>query len=68
MRHIVSATALRSGEQLAMCGYVFPSYAAAVDAGHKVGNFLPLLTSFADAHARGVDCESCIIRHCKVAS
>jgi hypothetical protein len=63
MLHIVSATALSSGEQLAMCGHVFPSYRAAVDAGHKVGNYLGCETSFSAYHARGVDCEACMVRH-----
>jgi hypothetical protein len=63
MRHIVSATGLTTGEHLAMCGHVFASYRAAVDAGHKVGNYTPTMTTLSAYHARGVDCESCAIRH-----
>lgn len=63
MRHIISATALTGGEQLAMCGHVFPSYRAAVDAGHAVGNYTPTMTTMSAYHARGVDCEACIVRH-----
>ena len=63
MKHIVSATALTSGEQLAMCGHVFPSYRAAVDAGHAVGNYLGQSDTMSSYHARGVDCESCAVRH-----
>jgi hypothetical protein len=61
--HIVSATALTDGSQLAMCGYVFRSYRDAVAAGHPVGNYLPLLGTLSEGHGRGVDCESCIVRH-----
>jgi hypothetical protein len=63
MRHIVAATGLTTGEHLAMCGHVFPSYRAAVDAGHQVGNYTPTMTTLAAYHARGVDCEPCAIRH-----
>jgi hypothetical protein len=63
MLHIVSATALTSGEQLAMCGHVFPSYTAAVAAGHKVGNYLGQADTLSAYHTRGVDCEACIVRH-----
>lgn len=65
MKHIVSATPLSTGEQLAMCGYVFSSYRDAVDAGHKVGNYLGAYDSLSAYHARGVDCEACIVRHAK---
>lgn len=68
MRHIVSATALSTGEQLAMCGHVFPSYTTAVTAGHKVGNYLPRGATLAAYHRRGVDCEACIMRHAKAES
>jgi len=63
MKHIVSATALTSGEHLAMCGHVFPSYRAAVDAGHPVGNYLGQSDTLSGYHARGVDCEVCAVRH-----
>lgn len=62
-RHIVSATALTSGEQLAMCGHVFAGYRAAVDAGHKVGNYLTPMMTLSAYHAEGVDCETCAVRH-----
>lgn len=61
--HIISATALATGEQLSMCGDVFPTYDAAVSAGHKVGNYLNQRTTLAAYHAAGVDCDSCIVRH-----
>lgn len=41
MKHIVSATTLTSGAQLALCGYVFPSYETAVEQGSQ-GRELPL--------------------------
>ena len=63
MHHIVSATALTSGEQLAMCGHVFPSYVAARDAGHPVGNYLRQCNTLSAYHALGVDCEACAVRH-----
>lgn len=63
MRHIISATTLTSGAQLAMCGHVFESYSAAVAAGHPVGNYTPQANTLSAYHARGVDCESCIVRH-----
>ena len=62
MRHIISATGLTTGEHLAMCGHVFPSYRAAVDAGHPVGNYMPPVHTLAQGHERGVDCEACILR------
>ena len=63
MKHIVSATTLTTGEQLAMCGHVFPSYRAAVDAGHPVGNYTPTMATLAAYHSRGIDCEGCAVRH-----
>ena len=63
MQHIVSATSLTTGHQLAMCGHVFPSYADAVQSGHKVGNYLPRADTLSAYHARGVECESCIVAH-----
>ncbi len=65
MKHIVSATALTTGEQLAMCGHVFQSYDAARQAGHQVGNYLGQHDTLSAYHARGVDCETCIVRHQK---
>jgi hypothetical protein len=65
MKHIISATGLTSGEQLGMCGYVFPSYQSAVDAGHTVGNYIPRMNTFAAYHERGVECECCISRHAR---
>jgi hypothetical protein len=52
-----------TGEQLAMCGHVFPSYRAAVDAGHAVGNYTARADTLSSYHARGIECESCIVRH-----
>jgi hypothetical protein len=63
MKHIISATALSTGEQLAMCGYVFPSYRAAVDAGHAIGNYTGRADTLSAYHARGIECETCIVRH-----
>jgi hypothetical protein len=63
MVHIISATAIERGQQLAMCGHVFESYRAAVDAGHAVGNYTPTMTTMAAYHARGIECEACIVRH-----
>jgi hypothetical protein len=63
MLHIISATSLSNGQQLAMCGHVFDSYRAAVDAGHAVGNYTPTMTTLSAYHARGVDCEACMVRH-----
>jgi hypothetical protein len=63
VKHIISATGLTTGEQLAMCGHVFPSYRAAVDAGHAVGNYTGTATTLSSYHARGIDCEACIVRH-----
>lgn len=63
MRHIISATALSTGEHLAMCGHVFESYRAAVISGHKVGNYLGQYATLSAYHARGIDCETCIVRH-----
>ena len=58
-RHIISATALTSGEQLAMCGARLGSYDAAVDAGHVVGNYVrPTLDSCA---RRGISCPECVV-------
>jgi len=62
MHHVISATALTSGEHLAMCGHVFPSYRAAVDAGHPIGNYIRTPKTLADGHAMGIDCEACIAR------
>lgn len=64
MRHIISATTLSSGAQLAMCGHVFGSFDAAVSGGHRVGNyFRPASLTLSGYHAEGVDCEACIIKH-----
>jgi hypothetical protein len=63
MKHIISATALTTGEHLAMCGHVFPSYRTAVNAGHAVGNYTGRMTTLSAYHARGVDCEACMVRH-----
>jgi hypothetical protein len=63
MPHIISATAIERGQQLAMCGHVFESYRAAVDAGHAVGNYTPTMTAMSAYHARGIECEACIVRH-----
>jgi hypothetical protein len=63
MLHIISATALSTGEQLAMCGHVFRDYRTAVDAGHAVGNYTPTLTTLSAYHARNIECEACAIRH-----
>jgi 7-cyano-7-deazaguanine synthase in queuosine biosynthesis len=65
MIHIISATGLVGGEQLGMCGYVFPSYQSAVDAGHTVGNYIPRMKTLSAYHERGVECESCIVRHAR---
>lgn len=62
-KHIISATALTSGEQLAMCGHVFPGYRDAVDAGHVVGNYTLPMTTLSAYRAHGVDCETCAVRH-----
>jgi hypothetical protein len=61
--HIVSATALSTGQHLAMCGHVFESYRAAVSAGHPIGNYIGQANTLSSYHARGVDCEACIVRH-----
>jgi hypothetical protein len=66
MKHIVSATGLTSGEQLAMCGYVFKAYNAAVTGGHVVGNYLSRMDTLSAYHARGVECEQCITRHARI--
>jgi hypothetical protein len=63
MVHIISATAIERGQQLAMCGHVFESYRAAVDAGHAVGNYTARADTLSSYHARGIECESCIVRH-----
>lgn len=63
MRHIISATTLTTGEQLAMCGHVFASYDVAVAAGHPVGNYLPQQSTRSAYRVRGVDCEACVLRH-----
>lgn len=65
MKHIISATALNSGEQLAMCGHVFASYGAATEAGHAVGNYTVQRNTLSGYHAVGIECESCIVRHMK---
>jgi hypothetical protein len=65
MRHIISATGLVSGEQLAMCGHVFRSYQSAVTEGHQVGNYLQQYPTLSAYHAYGVDCESCIVAFSK---
>ena len=66
MHHIVSATKLTSGEQLAMCGHLFKSYDAAVADGHVVGNYLRRYGSLSEYHTHNVDCEMCIARHMRV--
>jgi hypothetical protein len=66
MRHIISATALKSGEQLAMCGHVFTSYRDAVDQGHAIGNYTGTANTLSAYHAKGIDCETCIVRHSRI--
>jgi hypothetical protein len=62
-RHIISATALTTGEQLAMCGHRFASYGDALAAGHVVGNYLA--PTFAAYQRHRVTCLDCIAGHAK---